>query len=259
MRKHKSINEAIMPDDIDLSSFDLKTKLNPKFWQNDILNKRIRRALLLIAKDFISELPLELNIIDIIFTGSLANYNWDKTYSDIDLHIVIDYNDIDINIDILTTLFKDAKTIWNTQHTDLTIAGYPVEVYVQDSNEPHASTGVYSILHNKWVKKPQLKLIQNKNLNTNTVKSKVAKYCNLIDELESKFNDEFDSDILSELYDNAKLIFKKIKNERSSGVNTKKAELSTGNVIFKTLRRNGYIEKLLRLRTMCYDRLHSFY
>ena len=34
------------------------------------------------------------------------------------------------------------------------IDGYEVEVYVQDDNEPHTSTGVYSILNNEWLTEP---------------------------------------------------------------------------------------------------------
>ena len=40
-----------------------------------------------IVDDFIENLDIEVDIEDIRFTGSLANYNW-SNYSDIDLHII---------------------------------------------------------------------------------------------------------------------------------------------------------------------------
>ena len=40
--------------------------------------------------DFIDFIGVPLLIEDVIFTGSLANYNWSE-YSDIDLHVVCDF------------------------------------------------------------------------------------------------------------------------------------------------------------------------
>ena len=45
-------------------------------------------------------LDIEFFIHDIILTGSLSNYNWSK-YSDVDLHILIDYNETEYNLDLL--------------------------------------------------------------------------------------------------------------------------------------------------------------
>ena len=63
--------------------------LNQKFWANNTLNEQIREKLILIADDFFQDLGLEgVEIEDITFTGSLANYNWTK-FSDVDLHILV--------------------------------------------------------------------------------------------------------------------------------------------------------------------------
>ena len=45
------------------------------------------------AKLFIDKLPFEVDVEDITLTGSLANYNW-SSYSDVDLHIIIDFTDL---------------------------------------------------------------------------------------------------------------------------------------------------------------------
>ena len=42
---------------------------------------------------------------------------------------------------------------WNRAH-DIHINGHEVEIYVQDSEEPHHSTGVYSVLANEWIAYP---------------------------------------------------------------------------------------------------------
>ena len=45
-------SEIVEPDDVDLSSFNIKKHLNPKFWDNGHLDTRIRLKLLDIADDF---------------------------------------------------------------------------------------------------------------------------------------------------------------------------------------------------------------
>ena len=72
-----NINKEIrIPKDV-LDSFLIKDKLNPDIWTNDELNPEIRVKLIKIATDFFKDLnlPKEIQIKDIIFTGSLANYN----------------------------------------------------------------------------------------------------------------------------------------------------------------------------------------
>ena len=51
--------------------------------------------------------------------------------------------------------------------------------------------------------------------------------------------------------------FDNIKNERLNAFKKSTKELSTGNVIFKTLRRNGYIEKIIDLKNKSYDKINS--
>ncbi len=76
-----------------ISSFDLQKTLQPKIWteSGQKMNPRVRRNLLEIAYQFIDSFGLDVIVDDIIVTGSIANYNWSE-YSDVDLHILIDYN-----------------------------------------------------------------------------------------------------------------------------------------------------------------------
>ena len=64
--------------------------LQPDVWSKDKLNTVVSEKLMQIATKFFEDLNLKgINIDDITFTGSLANYNWTK-YSDVDLHILVD-------------------------------------------------------------------------------------------------------------------------------------------------------------------------
>ena len=132
---------------------EIKEDLDRNIWdENDQLYPEISEKLLRIANDFYDKLDLPAPILDITFTGSEANYNWtDK--SDIDLHILIDYDAVNEDIDLVRKYLMEAKTNWNRNH-EITIKGHEVEIYVQNANEPHHSTGVYSILNDEWEIKP---------------------------------------------------------------------------------------------------------
>ena len=103
---NESIDESLTPSEVDLSSFNIKKELNPKFWKNDRLDSRIRMKLLDSADDFIDFLGVDwVKPEDITITGSLANYNWNQKYSDIDLHIIMDYSKVDERTDFVDNYF----------------------------------------------------------------------------------------------------------------------------------------------------------
>jgi predicted nucleotidyltransferase len=90
--------------------------LNRKFWADDKLKDEILYNLRSIAQDFFKELNLEgVEIDDITFTGSLANFNY-TSYSDIDLHILVDFNKIDENEELVREYFSGKSSNWNNKH-----------------------------------------------------------------------------------------------------------------------------------------------
>lgn len=252
--RYIDLSEKTNPEDVDLSSFELKDELNQQFWGTGKLDPRARLELLTICRDFLEDLEIkDIELEDIIFTGSLANYNWSEEYSDIDLHIVVDFESVADDIALVKKYFDSVRKVWNDTHTDIRIYGYPVELYVQASDEPHNSSGVYSILNNDWIRKPSRKTIENKGLKKEDVKKDAAYFMTEIDDLidsESEMKPE-------ELYDKAKSLFDEIKETRKKSMSGMKGEMVEGNLVFKTLRRNGYIEKLLDFRTKCYDESRS--
>ena len=250
------IDEMISPEEISVDSFEVKDSLNPRFWNNDKhLDVHIRRALLVIAKDFIDEYNLgEYEIDDIIMTGSLANYNWSEEFSDVDLHIVMDTTQLSEDPSLAKSISDAMKNMWNKTHTDISVGGFPVELYIQDTHEPHKSSGVYSLLYDEWRTFPSLDKLSGE-IEEDEIKTRTAEYMNLIDEIEMLYND---IDPLKMYHICAKLM-DKIKAERASGFTNDDdaAELTTGNLIFKSLRRSGHIEKLIDIKRRCFDRARS--
>lgn len=245
--------------DIDLSSFEIKDELNPNFWKNNKLDSRIRLKLLDIADDFVDFLNIKwVEPEDITMTGSLANFTWNEEYSDIDLHILYNFKDVDERTDFVAGYFDGKKKEWNDRHENLTIYGFPVEVYVQDTEEKHTSGGIFSLEKNEWVVEPNKDDLNDNDYSDKTVKKKVSDYMNQIDNLIKDYNKKTIESDIEEIYDKSTSLFDKIKNERNNSLHDKDAkELSTGNLIFKSLRRNGYIEKIINLRNNSYDKCNS--
>ena len=125
------------------------------FRSNGVLNPKVRNKLLRIATDFFKslELPENVKLKDVIFTGSLANFNWSK-FSDIDLHLILDYNEIGGDKAFVEEFFWAHKDIWNNEH-DIMVYGYPVEIYVQDAKAEITATAIYSVANDKWILEPK--------------------------------------------------------------------------------------------------------
>lgn len=246
--KPKSLFDELIEDkeldDKIVKSFQPKNHLSEEiFEKNDdgyVIHEDIRKRLVDVSSQFMDFVDIEFFIHDIHFTGSLANYNWSE-FSDIDLHILIDFEDSNYPIKLLKEFFDSKRHVWNESH-DIKIKGYEIEIYVQDVNEKHISSGVYSVLHNKWVIIPEQ---SNPKIDDRKILDKGEEYAKSIDFL---IDNKGKSDISTKI-DNLK---EKIKTLRQSGLEMG-GEFSYENLTFKLLRRNGYIEKLLKLKTSVID------
>lgn len=201
----------------------------------------VRKRLIEISNDFIESFVVEFFIHDIVLTGSLSNFNWSH-YSDVDLHVLIDFEETEYPIDLVKEFFDAKKNIWNEKH-DIKIKGYDVEVYVQDVNEEHISSGVYSILNNKWLVEPKK---ETPNIDDRMILQKGEYYAKQIDSL---INKSHKIDVLPQI----EVLRKKIKEFRQGGLDSG-GEYSYENLAFKLLRRNGYIEKLIKLKNNVTDK-----
>ena len=235
-----------------LNSFHLKDELNPKIWKssgNDekTMNPKVRTHLLEIAYDFIESLDVDIIISDIIMTGSLANYNW-SNYSDVDIHIIADYQQFPKNTqELYSDLFHLKKTVYGLKHK-ITIFGYDVELYVEDESirREVQSAGRYSILMDEWVVVPSKESV---DIKISEIREKAQKWMSIIDGVEENIQDE---DI-----ETAKKLIKKyttkIKKFRECGLE-KGGEYSDENLVFKILRRNGYLEKIREMKDKLVDK-----
>lgn len=237
-----------MKDNNIIKSFTSKDTLNPKIWSDDTLIPKVRTRLIEISNEFIEFLGVPIIVDDIIFTGSLANYNWSE-FSDIDLHVVCDFKQFDEEmLPLYQELFKVKKTIFNTNH-DIKIYGYEVELYVQDSNEAHFSSGVYSVMFDQWIEKPKK---ENPRIDTVILKKKISHWTDMIDTIVEN-SDLKEIDSLREYIQKFK---DKLKKYRSSGLRNE-GEYSIENLVFKYLRRSGHLEKLFNLENDLLDRTLS--
>ena len=225
-----------------ISSFYIKDELNPKIWDGFKMKPEIREDLLKIADDFYESTDLTAEIKDIILTGSLANYNWSERYSDFDLHVVVDFNEISDDFDMVKKLTGYAKKLWALEY-DIKLEGYEVELYIQDENEPHTSTGVYSILNDEWNVKPEKKTFEP---NEKEIQDKAEPIIIMVDDIE----ENFDKLSLEEAKIKLDKVWDKIKNSRKRGL--EEGEFGVGNLVFKLLRRNEYISKVIDMKRKLY-------
>ncbi len=231
-------------EEVERRSFDTNDDLEPEIWENDTLKQEITQKLLKIAFDFIGDLPVEVEVKDVTLTGSLANYNW-SNYSDVDLHIIVDFLEVDENKVLVKSFFDNARMKWNNQH-DITVKGYDVEIYVEDSRESHKSSGVYSILNDDWIIRPR-KYESNIDFNSARKKSEDIEFqVNVIANLVT--NEKYNLAIK-----NIERLKEKIKNMRRAGLESPKQEFSVENIAFKILRRNGTLGVLNDLKIKAYD------
>jgi nicotinamide mononucleotide adenylyltransferase len=237
------ISEEI-PNDV-INSFDIQDTLIKDVWVDGELQPKIREKLLKIAQDFFDSLELPEGTIlkDIKLTGSFANFNWSK-FSDVDLHLVLDFSEISDNEEFAKDYFMAKKNLWNNTH-DINIFGYPVEVYVEDKDEPHTASGLYSILNDGWITIPQQqKIIIDKD----DIKSKAEGYLSILPQLKKMFKDGKYEEVINTI-EKTKT---RIRDMRSSGLE-KGGLYSVENLAFKVLRRLGYVEDLNKLLTQSYD------
>ncbi len=208
------------------------SSLNPKLWLNDKLKEDVRGKLIQIAHAWIEFAKINpTNVYDIVITGGNVNYNY-TDMSDIDLHVVMSRNDINPDRNFVDEYLQDKKILWTLTHKDISIFGYPVELYAQDIDEkPHLNQGVYSIKDNNWISMPQ-----HLDINFSSdhhLQKKVNFYKNMITNL-------IDNNASDDSIDSLK---KRIKQMRGDSISAA-GEFAFGNLVFKELRNTGYLDKL---------------
>ncbi len=231
--------------EVDPEGFQINDELEPRIWKDDKLRPFVGKKLMEIANDFIDGLPFNVNVKDIRFTGSLANYHWSK-YSDIDLHIVVDFAKYDDNKELVKEMLDVKRLSWNENH-NITLKGYEVELYIEDEGEEHSSSGIYSVMNDEWINKPER---LDTSIDLDTAKKKASDIERQIGSIDSMF----DRGQFEKVIRHVDRLKKKIRTMRQAGLDTEAMEFSPENIAFKLLRRNDMLDILTKLKYKAYDK-----
>jgi len=227
-----NVLEAVKKSVREDTTLQYHTELNSKIWDGMKLKDEVRGKLVQIASAWVQFAKIHPDTIqDIIITGGNVNYNY-TPQSDIDLHIVISRDTMNPDRALVDEYLQDKKILWTLSHQDINIYGYPVELYAQDiAEQPHANQGVFSVKRNQWIAMPQHLDIDFEN--DYHLQKKVQFYKDLIDKmvLQNATDGSFD------------MIKQKIKKMRGDSI-AKDGEFAFGNLVFKELRNQGYLDKM---------------
>lgn len=218
-----------------------QTTLNPILFDGLEIKPEVREVLLKIANYFWDSMELDIDYQDALLLGSSANYNWTED-SDIDLHITIDFSQFD-DPELIKKYFNSVKSKFNESH-DLKIGDNEVELYIQDSNEPNSSIGIFSILNNKWIQDPVYEKVEIPDLD---ITQEADTFKQQIDQLIQLPPSKDTLDQISEFTED-------LKQYRQSGLD-KDGEYSIENLAFKELRNSGYIERIMNRKNEVIDRI----
>lgn len=194
------------------------------------MHKEVRIRLCEIADMFVESIQednIPIKVYDYWLVGSNAAYNYTPD-SDIDVHIIVDMEDIGVNPYIIKVLYDYVKSNFNDKY-DIMVKGHEVELYLEDIKTGAITNGIYSLKQDRWIKVPEPK--EDKDYYIEDTK--------LYDHIYRKFMDLEDSEaeqFLDDLY-----ILRK-ESLASDG------EFGEGNLIFKQFRNNGYIDQLKEMK-----------
>ena len=225
--------------------------LNKKFWSEDNkFNPDIREKLLSITNDFIDKLDLDgVEIYDVTLTGSNSNYNYND-YSDLDVHVLIDFKDINEDEDLVKKALDGQRFVWNLRH-NISLRDHGVEMYMQDKDEPHVASGLYSLLNDEWITEPSY---DPPTIDSRDVYKKAKTIEDDVRVLKERVLDvKGRSD--KDLHDCANQLKKKISNMRKSGLE-REGEFSIENLAFKVLRNSEVIGDLIDIISRSYDKIY---
>ena len=237
-RQSYRIKESTELDTAPLTEFvDTKLKyhkgLNPALWEFNELKPDVKEALGRIANKFSEFVDIkQLKIVDYVITGSNCAFNY-TDQSDIDLHVIVDATQLGADNPLTEPFLMAKKSLWNSGH-EITIKGYNVEVYAEDINRTEnqlVATGIYSLLHDKWIKEPSYKEV---TIDDFAVQTKAEDIIQRIDSLVD--NGVTDQAEIDRLWDH-------IRRMRKSGL-ASSGEFSVENLAFKAVRNNDYLSKL---------------
>jgi hypothetical protein len=218
----KTFSEAI--------AINCHDKLNPRLWDGERLKPEVKEALIKFGRAWMNfaKIP-EHAVQDIIMVGGNASYCYNES-SDIDVHLLVDRSQLGFG-PIVDEFLQDRKTLWTLKHA-VKVKGYSVEPYAQDvTHGIPKGQGVYSLTLDSWISRPhqsEYDPSQDEHLD-----KKVSHWKRSIDKA-------IDEDRGADEINRIKV---RISEMRKAGL-SRLGELSPENLIFKSLRNDGYLQKM---------------
>lgn len=237
-------NELCLNESLD-EDIEKHNQLNPKLWdENSQLKKEVREKILEIVDKFLEQLKddeIKIEVEDIKIVGSNCSYNYTKD-SDLDIHIVANTKKLESKDNLYPVIYDKYRSLFNSKY-EIEFYGIPVEVYVETSDtqleeerKPSAlkSNGIYSVMNDKWIKEPILEDIPDID------EDQIAKEFN---KWEAKATEILSNDSVEEI----EKFFEELYDMRRDSI-ANDGEYGIGNLVFKELRNNLYLDDLKDLK-----------
>ena len=207
--------------------FQVHEELNPKlFDSSNMLLPDVRQKILDIVTTFEDNLQIPIDICDIHLVGSNCSYNYTEN-SDLDVHIIANFEMITDETEILQTAYNLEKSSFNKNY-DIKIKGIEVELYVEDINSNTVSNGIYSVCDNVWIKEPK----PIKSITKHNTEKEFEKWKTKIAEVLVSNDSQEIKNVINALY---------LMRKNSIAID---GEYGKGNQLFKDIRNAGYLDKL---------------
>ena len=210
-----------------IEKFEVHNTLNPKLWTTDNkLIPEVAERLHEIVEQFINVSGVPLAVCDIHIVGSQASYNYTQ-FSDLDVHIIANFEAVNADKSILQLLYSSAKAKFNADY-DITVKGIDVELYVEDVRASVTSNGIYSLMSDSWVKFP----IKLDNIVHPDIVDAFNNWQYRIERVLTSGNSENITDMINDIY---------VMRKNSL---TTEGEYGVGNLTFKEIRNSGLLKRL---------------
>ena len=218
---------------------ELNYKLYNKEDEQLRLHKNVRERLIEIANAFLDDLREQnINIYpaDIRLVGSNAGFDF-TPHSDIDLHLVVDFDLYSQDPAILQSALNICRQRFNDQY-NITVKGINVEIYAEDIHSANISNGIYSIIQNRWIKFPEEESEMAEYI-TPEIKEKANRWVELI---QAAIDKTAASESEAEVFTlECEHLINRLYLMRKTGLETG-GRLSAGNLIFKQVRNSGMLD-----------------
>lgn len=204
----------------------MQKELNPKIWEDKKLREDVRETIIDIVSEFMDNLIIPVEILDVRVVGSNASYNYTE-HSDLDVHIISNLELVGSPTEIVQALYNSERSNFNRTHS-IKIKGIEVELYVEDVNSAVTSNGIYSVIDDVWIKEPQI-------IKERSVKIDKNELQDLVNSVQSVL-DGGDSDDIKDCINMLYLM-------RKDSIATD-GEYGVGNLLFKEIRNRGLLNAL---------------